>query len=378
MLDITSGSAEIVFSDSSVVLTSGSQANVPAGKELNLLLPGGQVRLNATIESGATATVYGQLTVPNNASLSVDGALNIASSGLLRIGSQAALTGSGSITNAGTVTLHRNDADNYEPTLGINISLTPGGEVYSELENTDVDSLIGNFSKVSGQFTVEGIDGVTFTDRYSYYSPAIVTTTYTVTVNTAANGTVTANPVISASGNTITLTVTPADGYELNTLAVTNTAGNSIALTDRGNGVYTFTMPASNVTVSAAFVQSGTATGLPFTDVAANAWYYDAVKYAYDNDIMNGTSTTTFSPDITTSRGMIVTMLYRLENEPSVTGTGDFTDVSTGILLCRRNRMGRCKRYSKRLWRRYLPSRPGYTREQMATILYRICGIQGL
>lgn len=129
----------------------------------------------------------------------------------------------------------------------------------------------------------------------------------------------------------MTVTVTPDQGYELDSLTVTGADGKSVTLTNKGNGKYTFTMPRSKVTVSAAFkAAEEPGAGLPFTDVAENAWYYDAVVYAYENDLMGGTSASAFAPDMATDRAMLATLIYRLEGRPAVTGGVSFHDVPAG------------------------------------------------
>lgn len=102
-----------------------------------------------------------------------------------------------------------------------------------------------------------------------------------------------------------------------------------VALQDKGDGTYTFTMPSSDVTVKAAFAEVIPAE-LPFTDVVPGAWYEDCVRYVYENGLMEGVADTLFDPDGTTTRAQIVTILYRLEGEPAVTDGSIFTDVAEG------------------------------------------------
>ena len=149
-------------------------------------------------------------------------------------------------------------------------------------------------------------------------------TRYDVDVKDAANGTVKASSTGASEGATVTLTVTADEGYTLDKLTVTDKNDKEVKLTNKGDGKYTFTMPASDVTVEASFIEGST---LPFTDVSVNDWFYDAVRYMYENGCMNGLTDTTFGPDATTTRGMIVTMLYRHENEPTVAGENPFADV---------------------------------------------------
>lgn len=134
--------------------------------------------------------------------------------------------------------------------------------------------------------------------------------------------------VIGGNGNdggTITLTVTPDEGYELDTLTVTDNQGSQRKLTSLGGGKYTFTMPSGSVTVSAVFTRI-----LLFVDVDKASWYTDAVRYVYDCGLMNGTDTDRFSPDSTASRAMIATVLWRMAGSPVVSDALPFADVADG------------------------------------------------
>ena len=141
-------------------------------------------------------------------------------------------------------------------------------------------------------------------------------TTYAVTAPDAENGTVRVSPSRASRGTTVTITVTPDEGYELESLTVLDSRGEEITLTDKGDGKYTFTMPASRVTVEASFAPAP----LPFEDVASGAWYEGAVRYAYLHDIMEGMSATTFQPNGTLSRAMAVQIFYNLEGQPDISG----------------------------------------------------------
>ena len=159
-------------------------------------------------------------------------------------------------------------------------------------------------------------------------------TRYEVSVpSDVENGTVKVSPARASRGQTVTITVTPDEGYELDTLTVTDADGKAVELTDKGDGKFTFTMPRGKVSISASFKaveEEPQPSGLPFTDVAEGAWYYDAVSYAYENGLMTGTSATLFAPSTVTSRAMLATLLWRLEGEPTVTGAASFTDVAAG------------------------------------------------
>ena len=198
-------------------------------------------------------------------------------------------------------------------------------------------------------------------------------TSYAITVESSDNGTVTASRTSANKGLTVTLTVKADEGYVLDTLTVTDKNGNEVKLTDKGDGKYTFSMPASAVTVKASFAKDDTPveTGLPFTDVKADDWFYEAVKYAYDNKLMDGTSSTTFAPLMTTNRAMIVTILWRQEGSPVVNYAMNFSDVESGVWYTEAVRWaaaeGIVKGYSDTV---FAPD-DTVTREQLATILYR-------
>ena len=147
-----------------------------------------------------------------------------------------------------------------------------------------------------------------------YTPPPYIPPTYAVTVPETTGGTVEVNPSRASSGRRVTITTQPAPGYELESLTVLDSRGNEIALTDKGGGKYTFTMPAGRVTVEASF----TPAPLPFEDVAPGAWYESAVRYAYFHNIMEGMSATTFQPNGTLSRAMAVQIFYNLEGQPDV------------------------------------------------------------
>ena len=200
---------------------------------------------------------------------------------------------------------------------------------------------------------------------------------YTITVSDTDNGSVRVSPTSASRGDTVTITVDPDAGYELDTLVVRDTSGALIDVERQSDTQYTFEMPARRVTIEATFVESSTESAdLPFRDVSASAWYYDAVRYVYERGMMAGTGDNQFSPDATTTRAMIVTILYSLENRPAA-GSADFTDVPSG------------QWYSSPIaWAAANGIVGGYgdgrfgpndtiTREQMAMILYRYAQIKG-
>ena len=151
---------------------------------------------------------------------------------------------------------------------------------------------------------------------------------YTISVDADKHGTVTVSPKRADKGDTVTITVKPDKGYELDELTVTDKSGDTIKIKDKGNGKFTFTMPGSKVTVEAGFKQIVAEPEVPaFADVPADAYYADAVGWAVKEGITTGTGTNTFSPDLSCTRAQMVTFLWRANGSPVVNYAMSFTDV---------------------------------------------------
>ena len=151
--------------------------------------------------------------------------------------------------------------------------------------------------------------------------------TYSVTTPSASNGSVTVSPKNASKGDTVTVTVKPDSGYVLETLTVTDKNGNELTLKDKGNGKYTFTMPASKVEIKATFVKEVETS--PFSDVSTNAYYYEAVKWAQEKGITGGIGNGLFGPNQPCTRAQIVTFLWRAAGSPEPKSMSSFSDVST-------------------------------------------------
>ena len=149
---------------------------------------------------------------------------------------------------------------------------------------------------------------------------------YRITVEATQGGTVTADPTAAKAGATVTLTPVPDRGYQVGTVAVTDRFGDAVAVTEQADGTYTFTMPNGQVTVTVTFAEAP----LPFPDVTEGDWFYDAVRYAYENSLMDGVGDSLFAPNSETTRAQLVTILYRLAGEPEPGGDSGFADVETG------------------------------------------------
>ena len=141
------------------------------------------------------------------------------------------------------------------------------------------------------------------------------------------NGTVTVSPRSAKKGDPVTITVKPDSGYRLDDLTVTDKNGKELKLTDKGNGKYTFTMPASKVEINAAFVKEVEIS--PFSDVSTSAYYYEAVKWAQEKGITGGVGNGLFGPNQPCPRAQIVTFLWRAAGSPEPKAMSSFADVST-------------------------------------------------
>lgn len=196
-------------------------------------------------------------------------------------------------------------------------------------------------------------------------------------------GTVQLSAVRAAAGDQVTVTALPDTGYALERLTVSG-GGRDLALTGLGGGRYRFTMPGANVTVQAAFAaltEGGEpvlppAESLPFTDVASDAWYREAVEYVYRTTLMNGMSPTMFVPDGATTRAQIVTILHRLEGTPAASGA-DFTDVPEGQWYAPAIRWAASNAIVDGYGGGKFGPDDRITREQMSAILYRYARYKG-
>ena len=196
-------------------------------------------------------------------------------------------------------------------------------------------------------------------------------TTYKVTTSAVNNGGVNASPSNAEKGATITITLSPDKGYKLDKLTVTDGSGKTVSTVKKSDTVYTFTMPDSAVKVGVSYVKTTeTPSETKFNDVSANDWFASAVDYVTGKGMMNGTADNTFSPKANTTRGMVVTVLYRLENQPS-TSAASFTDVASGAYYANAvawaNANGIVSGYGSG---KFGPN-DKVTREQLAAILYR-------
>ena len=173
--------------------------------------------------------------------------------------------------------------------------------------------------------TANGVWTVSYSAPYSGGSSSYDPTYSVSTPSKTEHGTVTVSPKSASKGDTVTVTVKPDSGYVLETLTVTDKNGNELTLKDKGNGKFTFTMPASKVTVSAEFAEIET---LDFADVPTDAYYYEAVKWAAKKGITGGIGNGLFGPNQPCTRAQIVTFLWRAAGSPEPKTMSSFADVS--------------------------------------------------
>ena len=176
----------------------------------------------------------------------------------------------------------------------------------------------GNYNDVEKTCVVK----VTRKSSHSSSSGSSTTPTNIVSASTASNGKVALDKSTAKKGDTVTVTVTPDAGYQLDKLTVTDAKGNTIAVAKKGDNQYTFTMPDSKVTITPTFskIEDTKPSKTGFNDVASSAWYADAVQYVTDKGLMNGTDDNQFSPSASTTRGMLMTVLARYAGEDTTGG----------------------------------------------------------
>lgn len=203
---------------------------------------------------------------------------------------------------------------------------------------------------------------------------------YEIFTKVGENGTISVDRY-ATEGDDVTITVSPDEAYLLDELTVT-TGGKEVEVKDNGDGTYTFKMPSADAKIVVTFAEDPNwepepeEPAMPFTDVNENDWFYDVVLYAYDNGLMTGVSATEFAPNQTTTRGMIVSMLARLEGVTNAEDAG-FADVAANDWYATAVNwaasVGVVNGYEDNTFR---PNAP-ITREQMAAILYNYADYKG-
>ncbi|MDB7909122.1 S-layer homology domain-containing protein [Flavonifractor plautii] len=231
------------------------------------------------------------------------------------------------------------------PTFTVTYGNLPSGVQAADIFGTLASASTTTDGKTTGSFDITVTTPVLKTEAGANYEVGAVTkgtltvnprsssgggggssvSTYSVTVGKTDNGSVSVSPKSASKGDTVTITVTPDKGYVLETLTVLDKNDKEIKLTEK-NGKYTFTMPASKVTVKATFMDDNTMLNY-FVDVKVGDYFYDAVLWAAEKGITSGTDATHFSPNAACTRAQIVTFLWRAAGSPEPKNMSSFTDV---------------------------------------------------
>ena len=197
---------------------------------------------------------------------------------------------------------------------------------------------------------------------------------FPVKISNSGDGVAKVDKSYASAGAKVTITVTPGRNATVQRITVTDEDGERLKLTENRDGTYSFTMPNGAANVYARFSGSG----LPFADVPSGSWYYDDVAYVYDTGLMTGLTATAFGPNLSTTRGMIVTILWRMENEPAAKHGCPFADVRRGSYyeqaIAWASENGIVTGFDAST---FAPDR-AITREQLAAILFRFAAYRGM
>ena len=203
-----------------------------------------------------------------------------------------------------------------------------GSEIAPDMTKTGEVKILAGGAAASGNYTIRYEDGkLTVSTRPSGGGGSSRPSTYPVKaeVGKDPDGTVSLSKTSAAKGDKVTITVKPERHYEVDEVIVRDSKGKQLAVKDNGDGTFTFEMPADKVTVEPTFSWVN-----PFADVANSAYYVDAVEWMLKREVTQGTTETTFSPNLNCTRAQIVTFLWRAAGSPEPKGTVSFADVSAG------------------------------------------------
>ena len=206
--------------------------------------------------------------------------------------------------------------DNYKDFTAVEAAVNAVARGKNITEQAEVDAMAKAIEDAINALDWKSSGGGSSSPSYSVTTPG-----------KTENGTVTVSPRSAEKGDTVTITAKPDSGYQLDDLTVIDKNGNELKLTDKGNGKYTFTMPASKVEIKATFVKEVETS--PFSDVSASNCYYEAVKWAQEKGITGGIGNGLFGPNQPCTRAQIVTFLWRAAGSPEPKSMSSFSDVST-------------------------------------------------
>ena len=293
----------------------------------------------------------------------------------------------------------------------VRITYTVDGDVYSSfIVKKDADAATVSFKEPAkpsvsgytfngwkyGKSNVKVKNGVvtltltknvnTYTFRADLSKNTIQEPEYQVNVAATNNGTVTVSPKKAEYGERVTITVKPNKGYVVDEVIVTDKDGDEVTVTKKADDKYTFTMPKSKVKVKVTFkaeiaepAKPEQPSGMPFVDVVKGAWYYPAVEYVYNNNLMNGTNGgMTFEPNVDLNRAMMAAVLYNMEGQPACNKSGLFSDVADGRWYTNAINWAASNNIVSGMPDGSYAPNQALTREQMASILYRYAEYKGI
>ena len=358
--------------------TIGKNQTLTIGENQTLTIPVGVTLTNeGTITNNGTIINHGTIINKNEGTLTGEGEVD---------GNPVTYEVTGVSLSSETLALVAGDSETLTATItpdkAANQSVTwtsdPSGIV--EITPDTTDSKTATITATgTGETTITAtVGGKTATCEVTVERPYVppANPNYRIDVTTTEGGTVTKDPAAAKAGETVTLTPTPEEGYEVGEVTVTDRFGDAVEVTENADGTYTFTMPNGQVKVAVTFVEME-AEPLPFTDVKEGDWFHDAVRYVYDNGLMDGVGDGQFAPNATTTRAQLVTILYRLAGEPAVSGDVGFADVAPGLWYSNAVAWAAQKGIVNGISETEFAPSGDLTREQLATILYRYAQAKG-
>ena len=299
----------VVIMDTSITATGVANGIVSS---TTMTLDNTNVTITSEIENSVGIDVSDKLTVSGGSEISVT-----ADTGL-KIADGVTMTVSGEDAQISVSTI--------EGSENATIQMAPGATVATTNKEAPVQVKV---TDEQGEAITPSEDGTFSKPEEEPEAPAAPAgpALYTITKAPCENGKVTAQAIMASKGSNIKVSAVPAEGYKVASLTVTDASGKEIEVVDGK-----FRMPASAVTVSATFVMDYAQVEIPFTDLAADSEYRDAVAYVYDSGLMIGTSTeeAVFDGESTITRAQIAMILYRLAGEPETAYAGTFTDAPEG------------------------------------------------
>ena len=353
---------------------------------------------SSSVSSGDTVVVMKDATLDANATIPEGVTLVVDEGVTLTIASGQTLTNDGTIENSGTITgtVSGSGTTEYQVTFTttpnsatVTVTGQGSGKTYMLASGTYSYTVSASgYRTATGSFTVPNTRDIHValssnsgnqSSSGNSGSSSSDSGDYLITVDRVSGGRVTVQPGRADKGDTVTITVYPNDGYELDELVVTDSRGNEIDLDARSATRFTFTMPSGKVTVEASFVREGGQTQTPqttFADVPASAWYYNAVEYVYENGLMSGVSGGRFAPDDTLTRAMLVQTLYAMEGRPAAASAG-FADVASGDWYASAVNWAAANGVVSGVSETGFGPNNALTREQLALILYRFAQYKG-